>query len=374
MASQTTFDYFPWALVSISAAYTCLAVLLPGKRQRSTYSIARIRDDNNFTLNDSLAVTYSVFSLLAAVLIIQFKECIYHPLSSRQFIDIELTSLADFQDHKDLLPSTEPKPSLRRRRSQETLNQPLAPLSNRNEQLGRTARVPAQIPPTARPISPKPTQPANPPAVVARREPSENHAKRTPVIEPLFVVSEQPRQKPLKGWQTQTDFSLPAKATLAMARTPSQQSPSTQSMEMEEVAPAKLLEVTDNDGDAGNDLWQAGGRSNGGKGARFILANYLRELHRRLKHAWSPPAETTSGKTEILFRLRKDGTLCSIKLETASKDAGIDKSAINAISSCAPFPHLPGEYSQEFLDLRYTFNYTADELKPVEDLTINATE
>ena len=66
--------------------------------------------------------------------------------------------------------------------------------------------------------------------------------------------------------------------------------------------------------------------------------------------------------------------MCSIKLATSSGDPAVDESALSAISNCAPYSQLPSEYPQEFLDLRYTFNYTADELKAVDTLTVNTTE
>src|SRR5262249_60732732 len=57
---------------------------------------------------------------------------------------------------------------------------------------------------------------------------------------------------------------------------------------MEEVAPPELVELVDNEGDSGVDVWQAGGRSTGGKGGHSELTLYLKEPNPRIKTAQSP--------------------------------------------------------------------------------------
>jgi TonB family protein len=133
---------------------------------------------------------------------------------------------------------------------------------------------------------------------------------------------------------------------------------------LEEVAPPEMMEITENQGDNGNDTYQPGGRSSGGTGKKTQLIGYLKELHRRIKHAWTPPAGEERS-AEILFRIRKNGTLASIKLVASSGDSDADASAMRAIAACSPFKSLPTDYPAAYLDLQYTFNYKVDELSEV---------
>ena len=309
-----------------------------------------------------MALTFSAFSLAALILLLQIKTQPWHPLTSRQVIDIQLTSFADYQDKKELLPATEPRPTLRKRHGS-----PVEQTSDtRND--SSSSRIVRLATAKASSIVPRPL--AN-----SVRQSQSITPKRVRSDEPIFVLSDEQRPKNLLPQPTAFKaMAWPARTTFVSHNLVNAAPVSGAPIQIEEVAPAKLLEVTDNDGDGGTDVWQAGGRSQGGKGARSLLANYLKELHKRLKRAWSPPTGTSSGKAEILFRLRKDGQLCSIKLATSSGDPAVDESALSAISNCAPYSQLPSEYPQEFLDLRYTFNYTADELKAVDTLTVNTTE
>jgi TonB family protein len=352
-------EHIPWLVVLVGMAFAWLVVLLPAGPVQASFNFVHLTQESDLSLKHWLSMTYSTFSLVLVLMLFQIKNHPWHPLESRQFIDIQLTSFADFQDKKELLPSTEPHASLRKRQGSlvdQTFDARSISQLSQEPKLSRTQNrskgtayhsVPLQLP-TAK----KPQHIAN--------------------EDPVFVVSEQP--KPKDSGLLGRAIAWPVKTTFVSHNMAYPHVPAGAPIQIEEVAPAKLLEVTDNDGDSGNEVWQAGGRSQGGKGARSLLANYLKELHKRLKRAWSPPAGTSSGKAEILFRLRRDGQLCSIKLASSSGDPAVDQSALGAISACAPYAQLPGEYTQEYLDLRYTFNYTADELKAVENVSVNAIE
>lgn len=136
------------------------------------------------------------------------------------------------------------------------------------------------------------------------------------------------------------------------------------SMDMEEVKPPELLEVKENEGDNSYNHWQDGGSSNKGTGLSSSLAEYLKDLHRKLKHAWSPPPGTVH-HIKVVFRLNANGSLISTQLIQSSGNQVADDSAIAAIRKAAPFGELPGDYTHQFLDLAYTFNYTTDELSEI---------
>ena len=133
---------------------------------------------------------------------------------------------------------------------------------------------------------------------------------------------------------------------------------------MEESSPVELFEVVDNEGDAGIEIFQSGGRSSGGKGAPSTLQEYLKQLHKRIKRAWSPP-NGDPRVAQILFRITKEGKLKQIRLVRSSGNSDCDESAINAITACAPFKGLPADFAADCLDIKYTFNYKIDSLSEV---------
>jgi TonB family protein len=281
-------------------------------------------------LRQSLAVSYATFSIglclwLACHHSFQLKE---PPITARhQVIDIELVSQADYEDRKDILPSSKEKESLKERHTTaEITKQSITPLARRlpNTTTSQLAKI-------ATPPAPQHT------AKIA--------SAASFAIFPM-KVSDSPRSNPL----TAPPSSQPVRAA--------------QQPVLEEVAPPEMVELTDNQGDKSSESFQAGGRSKGGTGAPSTLVTYLKELHRRIKHAWTPPfGETRSA--EILFRLKRNGKLSSIKLVASSGDSDADAEAMHAIATCAPFKALPPDYPADYLDLQYTFNYKADELSEV---------
>jgi hypothetical protein len=49
----------------------------------------------------------------------------------------------------------------------------------------------------------------------------------------------------------------------------------------------------------------------------------------------------------------------------SSGEADTDESAMHAITASAPFKALPPEFTADYLDLLYTFNYKVDQLSEV---------
>ncbi|MCC7528326.1 MAG: TonB C-terminal domain-containing protein, partial [Candidatus Melainabacteria bacterium] len=129
-------------------------------------------------------------------------------------------------------------------------------------------------------------------------------------------------------------------------------------------------EVVDNEGDAGIEIFQAGGRSAGGKGAPSSLQDYLKLLHKRIKRAWSPP-NGDPRVAQILFRITKAGKLKQIRLVRSSGNSDCDEAAMNAICACAPFKGLPPDFPSDCLDIKYTFNYKVDSLSEVPEAKLH---
>ncbi len=115
----------------------------------------------------------------------------------------------------------------------------------------------------------------------------------------------------------------------------------------------------------GVDVFQRGGKSNGGKGAENNLSLYLKELHKKIKKNWSPP-RGFSRKVELIFRLKRDGHVAEIRMLKSSGEQMTDKAAIKAIAlATQKADPLPQDFTPNYLDVIYTFKYNVDELQEI---------
>ncbi len=262
-----------------------------------------------------------------------------------QLIDIEFVSQADFKDKKNLLPASVPKPTLAK---------------------------------TTSPVIHSQGQIFTDPVFVVRAGGSQNNQREMEQEKQETQEKSQKREKQMDTVSMVADTTdlasryLPMNAPISKNYKPlsvksariKRVENSDVSMNMEEVKPPEMVEVTENDGDTSYNHWQDGGRSNNGTGISSSLVEYLKELHKRLKHAWSPPPGTVH-HIKVVFRLDANGALVSTQLIQSSGSKAADDSALAAIKKATPCGELPDDYPHQFLDLAYTFNYTADELTEV---------
>ncbi|HEY9717275.1 MAG TPA: TonB family protein [Trichormus sp.] len=367
---------------------------LYGKNNGSTLSLFKLGELRPIATSEGLAISFVAFSCLICSFMSIYKFAPAVPVVRRQVVDIEFVSGADAVDRHDILPGTKEKSSekkvssnnlisshgralsqqrlpsqahndsdhVAKNGSSTSVHQPTAVDNNRmfvaqQPQINRTQTISASRPLVA---GKSPTPDLTAP--ISIRKPDASKAPPMVVVShSASFVSPAPLLSMTAGgshWQTQT--VAPAGQSRAATRrsAPIVHNAAT----MEEVAPPEMLELTDSQGEThANELWQAGGHSNGGTGSPSLLATYLKDLHRRIKRAWVPPADKTR-TAEILFRIKRTGHLTSIKLMRSSGNSESDEAAMAAIASCSPFKSLPDDYPGDFLDLEYTFNYTADRL------------
>ncbi len=364
----------PWC---ITLAAIALWALSTNRKHipKHAFAASRIGASQEGRLARAFSTTYLCVSLLFFAWFILNGFKMPPPLvTQRQFIDIELTSFADFKDNNELVASTQEKDSQRRRSGSTDkvamtppVVQPDSRAAERNsrktEESGKRAlqAVAPQRQTTA------PTQmvlkgaqidtPVNSqdPNLPTRQQKADTRAR---------MISE---VKLPTGWKSVQAFQTTARQFNQSPGVRSEQTRSaSESMFMEESSPVELHEVVDNEGDKGLEVYQAGGRSTGGKGAPSSLQDYLKLLHKRIKRAWSPPTSDPR-VAEILFRITKDGKLKSIKLLRSSGNPDSDEAAMSAITACAPFKDLPQDFSADCLDVKYTFNYKVDSLSEMPD-------
>lgn len=301
------------------------------------------------------------------------------PAKVTQIVDIQFVSKSDATDLNSPLPGsarTEEVQPRKRRGDEVTLKGVPSPV------VPQAATAPS-VPERSQPVRAKETQRRK----AEREQPSEKlpaerkqnkDTKAVPSeVAPVLLKTEfsaSTRPAPQKSadpgdpslvipasWATQR-ISAPPVVSMRQNRPDSRQLPY-----MAEVEPPELVELVENDGDSdAMKVFQRGGSSVGGQGHENGLSRYLKELHRRIKSAWTPP-KGTSRRLEVLFRINKNGTLAFAKISRSAGEAETDRSAVAAIQSAAKRPQpLPADYEASYLEVLYTFNYNVDELTEVK--------
>ncbi len=364
----------PWCITLAVVAFWALATT--GKHvQTHALAASRIGSGEEGRLAKSFSTTYLTVSILSFVWFFLHGFKIPTPLvAQKQFIDIELTSFADFKDNNSLVASTEEKDS-QRKRSGSTDKMSVTPpvvqpqsratdrTSQKTEEAGKRALqavAPKRL--TAAPtemvlkgVQVQSAVNSLDADIQAQQQKAETKARLISQI------------KLPEGWKSiQADQTMSRQSNISPGVKSEKTKASNESMFMEEASPVELFEVVDNEGDAGLEIFQAGGRSTGGKGAPSTLQDYLKLLHKRIKRAWSPP-NGDPRVAQILFRIDKSGKLKQIRLVRSSGNSNCDEAAMNAIYACAPFKGLPLDFSADSLDIKYTFNYKVDSLSEVSD-------
>ncbi|HEY9786502.1 MAG TPA: TonB family protein [Candidatus Obscuribacterales bacterium] len=369
----------PWCITLAGIAIAaCLQLPAGGVNSRSNAEEGKRENasrsaDTPHRLFESFTASYLAFSIVlcAWMMLLQFKPE-RKTVAARQFIDIELASPTDYVKRDELLPSTKDADTLRKR------------TGSTEKMITAVAVQPRSIPPkaernmteTEEAGDPAPhTTPQSAPeaktiTTIARKEKTSQSAKSGNAPPANVVRSEAaplPEVKLPEGWRVFQAERPMAKSPAARAGLNTKTARSqNEPMLFEEVAPIELYELADNSGDAGIEVWQSGGRSEGGKGAPSTLQEYLKNLHKRIKRAWTPP-HGDPRVAEVLFRISREGKLTSVRLLTSSGHQDADRAAMEAIMSCAPYKSLPSDYQPAFLDIRYTFNYRTDELTEVKN-------
>jgi len=346
-------NLLPWVL-TLSIGTFCLVSWSLNGQKMLPKRLALILHPEENELKSWLSLSYWVASLCLFSFFLTtspVEEPVKHVVC-RQVIDIQLVSHADYENRHDLLPSTEPKPSQRKR-----IGDAVDAVGDESE-----IRKPnlQHIKPSAKRIQSPQTEKSK----SAEAPKDAKIANKPKTADPAFFIRQSApdaqNNAPAQGlpkafpWPQYTprNIQFVSTHTVSVPHSP---------LEIQEVKPPELLEVTENDGDSGSESWQAGGRSTGGKGTKSPLTAYLKEMHKKLKKAWMPTANS-SRKAEILFRLARDGGVESVKLVTSSGDHSVDQSAIEAIAAASPFGALPKEFSAPYLDVKYTFNFHTNEL------------
>ena len=94
---------------------------------------------------------------------------------------------------------------------------------------------------------------------------------------------------------------------------------------------------------------------------------YMKKVHYTVQSHWDPlipeaalPPMMKKGVVVIVFSIMKNGTIQGMTLESSSGDVALDRAAWGALTSAVPLPHLPSEFSGDYLTIRAVFYYNPD--------------
>jgi len=93
--------------------------------------------------------------------------------------------------------------------------------------------------------------------------------------------------------------------------------------------------------------------------SNFEFAYYLQQVRVLVARNWTPTAGVAAGtRVEVYFRVSRDGSLTSPRVETSSGNAYFDDSAARAVIVTGHLPPLPLGYSGSDLGIHFGFEYT----------------
>lgn len=88
----------------------------------------------------------------------------------------------------------------------------------------------------------------------------------------------------------------------------------------------------------------------------FPFTWYLQQVQNRITGNWNR-ISNAQGRVQIYFRIRRDGSLEGIRVESPSGNPGLDQSALLAVRRSDPLPRLPDSFEGPSLGVRFWFTY-----------------
>ena len=88
----------------------------------------------------------------------------------------------------------------------------------------------------------------------------------------------------------------------------------------------------------------------------FPFTWYLQQIQNRITGNWNRISDA-QGRVQIYFRIRRDGSLEAVRVESPSGNAMLDQSALLAVRRSDPLPRLPESFEGQALGVRFWFTY-----------------
>ena len=93
--------------------------------------------------------------------------------------------------------------------------------------------------------------------------------------------------------------------------------------------------------------------------SNFEFAYYLQRVRSMIAGNWTAPSGVPGGmRVEVYFRIGRDGSLTSPRVETSSGNTYFDQSAVRAVLVTGHLPPLPMGWNGSDLGVHFGFEYT----------------
>lgn len=83
---------------------------------------------------------------------------------------------------------------------------------------------------------------------------------------------------------------------------------------------------------------------------------YMNEVQKKINKNWKPPIFAHSTQTKIHFEIDRDGKIISAKISQSSNNKKLDKSALDAVYSAAPFQPFPANWKEKSVTIDFSFD------------------
>jgi len=86
------------------------------------------------------------------------------------------------------------------------------------------------------------------------------------------------------------------------------------------------------------------------------IGPYLAQLQQRVRQQWIPGLTQNSQRTVVYFVVSSSGQVSNLRIMQPSGSSVADKAALSAVERAAPFAPLPPGYSQDYINIQFTFS------------------
>ncbi|RMF83720.1 MAG: TonB C-terminal domain-containing protein [Nitrospinota bacterium] len=95
----------------------------------------------------------------------------------------------------------------------------------------------------------------------------------------------------------------------------------------------------------------------------FPFAYYLQLIEQKIGRQWQPPRNIRSSgkKVVIAFQIQRDGHIQAPVVEESSGNTLLDQTALRAVIDADPFPPLPLEFGEDYLQVHFAFTLADQE-------------
>lgn len=127
-----------------------------------------------------------------------------------------------------------------------------------------------------------------------------------------------------------------------------------------DVAPTKPGKTADKPGSAPGTGTAGMAFSSGGESSQLDPATqkYYMEVMEKVREAWGtfPGLSYKNLKTEVTIKVRKDGRITDISLDSKSGNRMFDEKVIRTLRSVEPLPPIPGSLNRDALEVPFRFH------------------